>query len=1288
MLGYLNFSEGKPDPRFQKQLNDAFAHLGSQGVREPWHELHRQLVQKLEELRAAGASAFREAGQVEAVLELVFTQCLPAYRQHHADVLFHLADEDLLGPFFLGRVFEAVLAQGPPWSEAERIVKGALNQLNDFVGYRPVAVLESRPKGEPYPHERVRPVPLYLRGVGAAWGRYQELVARALDVLMEADPSILAEAYFQLDLLDELAFDPRPYDQGHPVHKRPNYVFGEWDPDHLDNQGRYRRFVLRQVVLDGLLSRVVHLEGVERDERMYEAAAVLAGTILMAAGTSGSDPTSHDSTTTLSALLPRIARYRDTFYASLLNKLSGPHSQRVREEATLTRQPFGRARQHLNEFLSDHRARQLQHRHLTLVYAEMGYPDASRREAARIPAASVRMLGEIRGRLTTGSLWAEQRRLADAAALLSEIEDFLHRGIDCGAIVDPWNVLGFQGLFPLFTAREDAIQDPRVDDLTLVMEQIFNLYSRLMSEAAAVGDKALIGHLKPALRRLAGWWDRFATGSVEDVRQVHGGESASSAEQVASALRRWHEQGEATSDLAFWKKHLNKFRSPKAFALVLDALLRKGDYQASLALLINWVGQVEQVPLDGDEYSFHTEAVRWMVGATAGPNTSWKTVKKFFDYLESNAGEYWQVPSLEPEDWEEGEDPDDDDNLFEAAYEDVTFQDSADDDQEGEVWEGPPQTEFLLATEGNAWGERLHFLTTLARLWQLAARALAEATLPEAERTAMLDPWCSAAQENLGRLFTFLEAVQVYPIPEPLGSHDSMVEYDLRRTVKEELLNLAIDTCLDTAEALRTLRGVLGQTAMSAPHATTAAEVVPAPVWETTSVRLEGALWRGDRQTVETLLPEFVEQFRTEPLLFTALADGGSPIHIFRARLAQNLLRVLVVNLPRLGLLRQTYHLLKIARHIEEANRPPGRAVTVFNFLYQAGYTACIEAVVEAAMAWTDQPAEDDEVTDRLEDVTGPFINLWTEHSQNLQLSTLESVGNKDWDALREFIQRYGGDLFHAKFMTLANLRGILHRGISAFLDYLRDNPDPLHPVHLIDELDSAISRREAERLLGLILHALVENYEEYKDYNTTTTQSDYGQNLYILLDFLRLKANYDRQAWHVRPFVMAHRVLVRKTRSRAPLLWQQEFSDVALQLAGGYIERLTRLEQTHGIRLRTVTDRIQERFVKPLVYDQLCALIEPAMEEAGAAGEARWFAELEQAIAEQTTHPTGVGLDVPIWLQAVESEVQRVQTKRSAVNARTEQQLRAPRHLLSSDELDEQVEEWQKPLQSPGDTK
>src|SRR5581483_6017299 len=107
-----------------------------------------------------------------------------------------------------------------PWNETDRIVQGALDRLNDFLGYRPVAVLENGRRMEPYPHERFRPVPLFLRGVGAAHGPYHEVVTRAIELLRSTPEDLLAEAHFSLDRLDELALDVRAHDHLHPANKR------------------------------------------------------------------------------------------------------------------------------------------------------------------------------------------------------------------------------------------------------------------------------------------------------------------------------------------------------------------------------------------------------------------------------------------------------------------------------------------------------------------------------------------------------------------------------------------------------------------------------------------------------------------------------------------------------------------------------------------------------------------------------------------------------------------------------------------------------------------------------------------------------------------------------------------------------------------------------------------------------------------------------------------------------------------------------------------------------------
>src|SRR5262249_58894962 len=118
-------------------------------------------------------------------------------------------------------------------------------------------------------------------GAGVATGRYRELVAGALEILAQIPPDILSAAYFDMSLLDELSLDVRAYDHAHPVYKRTNYTFGEWDPHCLDVSGRYRRFVVRAIILDALRDWIAQAS-VPPDERVREAAAVLAGTVLIA----------------------------------------------------------------------------------------------------------------------------------------------------------------------------------------------------------------------------------------------------------------------------------------------------------------------------------------------------------------------------------------------------------------------------------------------------------------------------------------------------------------------------------------------------------------------------------------------------------------------------------------------------------------------------------------------------------------------------------------------------------------------------------------------------------------------------------------------------------------------------------------------------------------------------------------------------------------------------------------------------------------------------------------------
>lgn len=1253
LLGYVNFSDGRPDPRWQRQLDDAFALCGS--------DLLGELRIALETLHVGGSAAFRDVTQARDVLDGV-SRTLTAYTIHHRDLLAHVGPDERLNGFFLARVIEVNLRT--------RVadLDDPLALLNDYLGHRPMAVLETRPRGEPYAHERHRPFPLFLRGAGVAHGRYHDVLTQSLEILRQSGSALHAEAGFSFEQLEEIAIDLRAYDHGHPVNRRPNYVFGEWDPHQIDGQGRYSRYIVRKVTLDALMDRVQNATDIPADQRLYEGAAVLAGTILMATGVTGWGPGAIDSGTNLATLLPRIARYRDRFYERLLERLTGPHAERLAQERAATRQPFGVARQHLNAYLARHRAGQLQHRHLGLLFAEMGYPQAAQSEADLIKAASVRLMSQLLGRLAGGQVECESGRVVKVAEALEQAEDLLQRGIDCGAFLDPWNLLGFQGLFPLSSAREDAIRDPRVDELLHAVGGIFGLYARAMSEATAGGETALSQRLSARMEKLADWWDRFAGYEVSDIRRIHGGEATRSASEVAKLLGEWRQRGEATNDLAFWRDRIGQFNSPQAFALVVEALLARGDVRAALGLLGCWLGS--GIVLEDDTHRFHDLAIRWLLSLSSHGSATPETLQRFFAVLEANGEEFWDVPTLTDrvEKDSASEDADEDDSPYGAAYEGMTYRDSTRND-EGAVSDGTPADHFDLAEQAASLQRRLRFLATLGRAWQIAARSMGEASPEE---------WLTTARANRERLLALLDAVHEQALPDPSGDYDSLVEYDRRRVLKGQVIYAIIGTCLETTLAVAALHAARGDDGTT-----------PAPAWQRHALRLERALFAGNAQESRDELRLFLQSFRGEPLLFKALAErpeGGNPRDILRVRVNQAVLRGLLTNLPRLGLLRETYELLRAARRMEQQSPPTGgRGVTEFNHFFQTGYQAVLEMVVRSSQHWLADQNADSVLVEMLERLTAPFLTLWIEHSRTLLLSVLESIQSEtDWSALVGFIQRYGRDLFHARFLTLGNLRAILHRGGAAHLDYLRENADPLRPVRLIADLEAGtIHRDDAARRLETVIQAVVDNYEEFKDYNTTTTQSDYGENLYVLLDFLRIKAQYERNAWQFLPLMLAHEVLARHGRATTALRWEQSLTAFTRELSRTHLEQLAKLERQHAMRLGTVSDRINERFVKPLALDRLCALIEPCLQEARSGtdeSERPSFRRLQEELRTYTASPSGVGLDVPSWLRRLESEVTRVQAQKNATTSLAETFFRVPAQEMSYEDVQNQLRDWLRP--------
>jgi hypothetical protein len=392
-------------------------------------------------------------------------------------------------------------------------------------------------------------------------------------------------------------------------------------------------------------------------------------------------------------------------------------------------------------------------------------------------------------------------------------------------------------------------------------------------------------------------------------------------------------------------------------------------------------------------------------------------------------------------------------------------------------------------------------------------------------------------------------------------------------------------------------------------------------------------------------------------LLYVPLSKGGRPKRIVRARTLGQLLEDLLSWLPRLGLIRETCQLLDIAQGMEAGHPVGPGAVTEYDRLFSNGYQAIVRALVESAEDW-DEPRtagdkscqsirpSDTMLIEALQDLTEGQLNRWLSHSKTLRLSVVERlVPENEWTGFVAFVERFGGDLFTQKFLNLGNLRAILHQRVTVWLSNLEQEPEA-EDIRLIQELEKGASREESAKWLTIALESIVENYREYRDYNTTTTHSDHGELLYTLIDFLRVRAEYDRVAWNLRPVVMAHEILVRHDRPAAAEMWQQALAERTAETADAKLARFEDLCTKYGVRLPSVAERLGERFTRPLAIDRVRALVGPAIAAAGSCNRVP-FKALQQEIASLAQEPTGAGLDLPDWLAALEEEVSMVRCRR-----------------------------------------
>jgi hypothetical protein len=538
----------------------------------------------------------------------------------------------------------------------------------------------------------------------------------------------------------------------------------------------------------------------------------------------------------------------------------------------------------------------------------------------------------------------------------------------------------------------------------------------------------------------------------------------------------------------------------------------------------------------------------------------------------------------------------------------------------------------------------------------------------------MLQAWDAQAEGNWFGLTRLMKDLHAYRVPEPAPRHDALVEFDRRLGVKEMLLENVMSTMVVMASAARTLLAVSG--------AEPSDDKLPA--WERLAIDVRRAISQRQHKAAQKQMFKLARALGKEPLLYVPLSRGGDPEKIVRARTLQSLIAELLKALPRLGLWSATCRLLETAWEMETGHKVGRGAVSEFDWLFATGFQALVESLVACVEDWAagakpGQPEEhfDAELIEFLNQLTEKLLRLWLRHSSTLRLSVMEGVDEDEWKQLVSFIRNYGHDLFTPQFLNEGNLRAILHQGAKTFLEKLKEQPDPKGAHKLIADLDHGIPLAEAADRLELIMQAVVENDEEYNDYNHTTTQSDKGELLFCMLDFVRVKVSYERTAWKLTPVVLAHEVLVRRRRMASAELWRRGIVEQTSLVALQHLERYTRLTEKYGMRLPTVADRLHERFVRPLDVDRIRALIKPAMAELKAGQATRTFELLEQEIADFAATPSGVGLDVPQWLLALDEEVQRAQSQ-----GQPELSHRNPDHLdwarLTPQQLKRELDRWE----------
>jgi hypothetical protein len=1301
LVGYLNFSQGLPDEKFRKGINELPYSWNTDGL---WKQLRTEFPKLIKQAQAENPTILGDCIQAETVWKQVMNVVFPGYLAYQSDLLGHLKESDHAHPFFLCVMIETTIRHLAIVENETQFLDKVLYDLNNYIGYRPVAVLENDRKSEPYAHEYLCPIPLYFTHVGVGHGIYHDLIASTFQLFRETPEEFLIHAHLTLDDMHELCLDPRAFDCLNPAFKRTNYIFGEWDPEVVGLDGRFHRFVIRKHVIDALVDWIKqHQKAMGMEEALFDASAALCGTILMASSVSGAGPGTHDSTASLASIMPSVAGYRDQFYVYLMSSTTGERAERLKKLEEQSRQPFGHVRQALNQTLSQITARQAQYRQLSMIYAHLGYPELSHKEVKKIPAPAFRFESEILVRMKTANISLSHKNVEDAILHVKEVGELLFRGIECGAFVDPWNILGFQGLYPLFQNREDSIQDPRVDILLEIIHHIFLLHNRIVCEAAQSGYTGPeFESFMHRFKALADKWDSYATNVVEGLPHISGQKYYQSAIEIGEILKNWSQEGKPINAIAFWRQQQSLMTSPFSYAAIIDALLKSGDQVVAIGLMMEWLSHAEEWPLDTPLASLNNQLIKWLklVMTSTSENSPSQNVserlRKLFDFLEVNAGHLWNAPHINLQKnntstaeaspaASQGENPEEEElfeeeqDLFSAAYEEVVFRDTADDGTQGPIADSG---KFFELTELERIQMRvephLRFLGTLAKLWQFTGHVMnpsrvsgeeSSTVLPQ-ETQEIIEVWLVHIRELLAQFKKLLNDLANMSLEESHGVRDENYEFDAQNQARLQLLISLTNTYIQFQLAEWALAANL-----EADHTNDSHEL---PV-----VNFIRNIKKQNLNEIRNDFPKLLSQLKKLQLLYTPYDQGGEVDQVIGAQSRLSFLKLMLSELPRLGLYREAWQLLGTCFMMERRSRPKGPSITEFDRLFRETLETTLRAILKSSQKWKRGKISDVEVIEILDEVLEFYRMLWKEHSATMRLSAAEALSDKFiWKEIESFIADYGADLFHPRQLSLSNLRAILQRGVDNYLEVLEEESEDWDPPRILVDINKkSLDNETALNCLDIIFNIVVDRYERFIEYNSTTTQSDYGEKLTCFLDFMRIEVEYERDDWMLMPVKMLYEILVGENKMEIADSLYEALENQTREKAEWHLKTLNQIQQRYGVKLPSVSDYIHERFVKSLGIKQMLGCVEAASTESKLPGDKQVAIQrLRNLVAQYQKSTQGSIVDLPEWLHELWSEVMRLETKDETLET---QEYLHPAEMIhvSLTEFRKQLRKWDDPI-------